>query len=349
MSRSTALPPQIVPLLLNWYDRNARILPWRENTQPYRVWVSEIMLQQTQVAAVKPYFDRFIAEIPDIESLARIETDKLLKLWEGLGYYNRARNLQKAAQIILEEHGGLFPEDEHEILALPGIGAYTAGAIASICFGKPAPAVDGNVLRVITRLTGDDGDITSARVKAEISGWLKEIYPRERSGDFTQSLMELGATICLPKVRPRCDACPIRDLCVAFKTQRQADFPVKTPKKPRAVESKTVFMLCCKDKIAVRRRDSMGLLSGLWELPNTEGKLSPDEASYLLDEWGIQAVSMEKGMDKKHIFTHREWRMQSYIVQCADETDRFVWVTQTVLKEEITLPSAFQGFLEGNG
>lgn len=336
----------IVNPLLTWYTQNARVLPWRENTDPYRVWVSEIMLQQTQVDTVIPYYNRFLQQIPTINALAEIDEAQLLKLWEGLGYYSRARNLQKAAKLIVEKHGGQFPDALTDILALPGVGAYTAGAIASICFEQAVPAVDGNVLRVVARLTNSDADITLPRVKSDITEMLRAIYPAHCRGDFTQSLMELGATICLPNGTPKCPACPVREFCRAFANGTQLSLPVKAKKKPRKKEEKTVFLLCCDDKLAIRRREIGRLLGGLWELPNEEGSLSTDRARQVLLEWGFSAFSIKKGQLKKHVFTHIEWKMSSYIVTCSNMPEAFSWVTKEKLVTEFAMPSAFLPFLD---
>lgn len=335
---------EIVLPLLKWYDENARILPWRENTDPYRVWVSEIMLQQTRVETVKPYFDRFIQQLPDIQSLASAQEGQLLKLWEGLGYYNRVRNLQKSAQIIMQKYKGKFPNSYSEILTLPGIGDYTAGAIMSISFGKPVPAVDGNVLRVIARLTECYEDVTVLKVKNQMTERLRDIYPVFRSGDFTQSLMELGATICLPSGFPKCELCPIRFLCKAYQSNMQMALPVKTKKKPRKKEKKTVLLLCFENKIAVRQREMNTLLGGLWEFPNLEGAKTTEEVKNILSQWKISIVKIAKGIDKKHIFTHIVWEMESYIIVCGNMSEKFSWVTKEKLANEITLPTAFQAF-----
>ncbi len=334
----------IVTPLLQWYDAHARILPWRENTHPYRVWVSEIMLQQTQVATVLPYFERFIRALPDVPNLASADEAQLLKLWEGLGYYSRVRNMHKAAKILAEKYGGVFPKSYDALLALPGIGSYTAGAICSISFGMPVPAVDGNVLRVMARLTGLEEDIADARVKDKITALLQSVYPDERSGDFTQSLMELGATVCLPKRAPDCGRCPLQTLCTAYRTDTQAVLPVKSGKKPRRQEKITVLLLRCGDRVAVRRREANGLLGGLWEFPNAQGHLTPDEVKALTASWGIDAANVVCGAGKKHIFTHIEWDMQSYVVDCKNTGNGFLWVTGQELERQIALPSAFRTF-----
>lgn len=339
-------PEEIVSTLLRWYDENSRVLPWRENTAPYRVWVSEIMLQQTRVEAVIPYYERFLARLPDIQSLAEADEGLLHKLWEGLGYYSRVRNLQKAARLILELHGGVFPSDHAEILALPGIGAYTAGAISSICFGQPTPAVDGNVLRVMARLTGCEADIASPAVKRQFTALLKQIYPAGRCGDFTQSLMELGAVLCLPNGKPRCTDCPLAFFCRARADGTTLSLPVKSKKPPRKKEKKTVFLLLCKGRLALRQRPKRALLGGLWELPNTEGHLSRREAEALLEAWGLDFSEIKKGPGRKHIFTHIEWEMESLIVRCENTPEAFTWANAEQLTHELALPSAFRPFLD---
>ena len=331
---------KIVQPLLDWYDANARILPWREQPEPYRVWLSEIMLQQTRVEAVKPYFERFLAALPTIRSLAEAPEDRLMKLWEGLGYYNRARNLQKAARMILERHNGIFPSDFEEILALPGIGEYTAGAISSIAFGKPEPAVDGNVLRVMSRLLESAEDIAQPAVKANITHALKQIYPEQRCGDFTQSLMELGATVCLPNGDPKCTECPLARLCLARRNGTVSELPVKAPKKARKQEKRTVLLIFCGNRIAIRRRDGKGLLAGLYEFPNREGFLSGEQ----IREWLNTEAEMIPSANAVHIFSHIEWHMQGVLVRVKEELPEFRWVDRELLKREISLPSAFKVF-----
>ena len=273
--------------LLQWYHENARVLPWRSDPTPYHVWVSEIMLQQTRVAAVLGYYARFMEALPAVADLAAVEEDRLMKLWQGLGYYNRARNLQKAARQIVEEHGGVFPDTYEAIRALAGVGDYTAGAVASIAFGLPEPAVDGNVLRVVSRLTGDGGDITRPDVKKRMGAALREVIPLDAPGDFNQALMDLGAMVCLPNGEPLCPRCPARGFCAALREGRTAELPVKAAKKARRVEERTVFLIFYQKKVALRRRPAKGLLAGLWEYPN---ELSPApcpvEAAGLADEIG---------------------------------------------------------------
>lgn len=337
------LAPLVEPLL-RWYTAGARVLPWRANPTPYRVWISEIMLQQTRVEAVKPYFERFVAALPGVVELAAAPEELLLKLWEGLGYYNRVRNLQKAARCIVEQYGGHFPAARDELLALPGIGAYTAGAIASIAFGLPEPAVDGNVLRVVMRVAADASDVADPATREVVAAALKPVYPAGRCSEFTQSLMELGATVCLPNGRPKCEVCPLAAFCRAHQGGVEGKFPVKAPKKPRRVEARTILLLCCEDRVALRRRPSSGLLAGLWEFPGVEGELDETALDALLHTAGISALSAARVGTARHIFTHREWRMTAWRIECPLPADGYRWVTVEELESGISLPSAFKPF-----
>ena len=267
LRKDADLLSKIVSPLFAWYDVNRRILPWRELVTPYRVWVSEIMLQQTRVEAVKPYFERFMTALPDIRALAESDEEQLLKLWEGLGYYNRVRNMQKAARQILEDYGGVMPSEYEDLLTLTGIGSYTAGAIASIAYQKKRPAVDGNVLRVLSRLRRDDRFISDGKVKQEVEKDLLEIMPGHRPGDFNQAMMEIGACICIPNGAPLCDQCPLADICRAHKDGVETQYPYKEAKRSRNIEKKTILILRDDDKTVVRKRPEKGLLAGMYELP----------------------------------------------------------------------------------
>jgi len=343
----TQLKKIVVPLL-EWYHNNSRKLPWRENKDPYRIWVSEIMLQQTRVEAVIAYYRRFMERFPTVEALAACDDEELFKLWEGLGYYTRARNLKKAAQVICTQFAGQFPRQFDQILALPGIGAYTAGAIASIAYEQAKAAVDGNVLRVITRLTQDNHDITDAKFRETITKALEDSYPQTRRGDFTQSLMELGAVVCVPNGTPQCSSCPLNQFCDACSNGTQLLYPVKKKKAVRKVEQKTIFILYFDGKIALRKRGKDGVLSGMWELPNQEGTLTKQQVYKWLAERGLVAdivrASSNKKKSLKHIFTHIEWHMTYWIIFCSTAgTDQsFVWVTDEQLEQEIALPTAFK-------
>lgn len=336
---------EIVAPLLAWYSERARVLPWRENPTSYRVWISEIMLQQTRVEAVKPYFERFVAQLPDIRALAEAPEEQLLKLWEGLGYYSRVRNLQKAARVVMERFGGNLPDEAAALAALPGIGEYTAGAVASIAFGKPEPAVDGNVLRVVSRLTASRMDVGEPSARRKIGAELRKIYPGGRAGDFTQSLMELGAVVCLPNGAPLCGSCPLRPLCTGYKTGAAPELPVKAAKPKRKIERKTVFILRCDEKTALNRRPEAGLLAGLWEFPNVVGTLSPARAEALLKKWGVGVAEMTPLPKAKHLFTHIEWQMTGYFVRSDTETEDFAWACRDEIAARYTIPSAFKAYL----
>ena len=327
--------------LLQWYRENARVLPWRSDPTPYHVWVSEIMLQQTRVAAVLDYYRRFMEALPTVADLAAVEEDRLMKLWQGLGYYNRARNLQKAARQVAEDFGGVFPDTYEGLLTLSGVGEYTAGAIASIAFGVPVPAVDGNVLRVVARISGDGGDIARPDTKARMRAALQSTMPRDAAGDFNQAMMELGATVCLPNGAPLCDQCPARTFCRAGLEGLTARLPVKAPKKARRVEERTVYLLFHDGKVALRRRPGKGLLAGLWEYPN-EREAGPEQ----LERWGITPVSLDRAGTGKHIFTHIEWHMTALAVETADAAlpEGWLWADRAELHRDYAVPNAFQSF-----
>ena len=332
-------------LLLPWYAENARTLPWRRDREPYHVWVSEIMLQQTRVEAVRGYYERFLNALPDIPSLAAAPEETLLKLWEGLGYYSRARNLQKAAQHIVTRHGGEFPRDYDSVRALPGVGDYTAGAICSICFESPAPAVDGNVLRIAARMCSDSAPIDLPATKKAVASALKEVYPKGRCGDFTQSLMELGACVCTPK-SPKCGECPAKAVCLAQANGCTDKFPVKLPKREKRVEPRTVFLLECGGAFAVCKREEKGLLAGLWQFPNTEGQLSPSDALQTAQDLGVRPTELLRETHKTHIFTHIRWEMVGYHIRCREKSGNFLWAAPEELQSAYALPTAFRIFLD---
>lgn len=335
--------------LLKWYDGHRRVLPWREEPTPYRVWVSEIMLQQTRVEAVKPYFERFMKELPDIQALAEAEEDVLLKLWEGLGYYNRIRNMQKAARQIMEDYGGAMPSEYEELLKLTGIGSYTAGAVASIAYRRPVPAVDGNVLRVLARLRMDEGDILSQAVKRRVEEDLLAVMPEDRPGDFNQALMELGATVCLPNGAPKCGGCPWESMCQAHLKGRELEYPKKAAKKPRRIEEKTILVIQDGKRAAIRKRPAKGLLAGLYEFPALEGHQDQDGVLRYLREIGVHAVRVKKLEDSKHIFSHKEWHMIGYAIQ-VDELEPMkkekglIFAEPQETEERYPIPAAFAAY-----
>ncbi len=334
---------QLEAPLLRWYDENRRTLPWREEVSPYRTWVSEIMLQQTRVAAVLPYFARFMAAFPTVEALAEGDEQLLMKLWEGLGYYSRARNLQKAARVIVTEHGGQFPSTYQALAALPGIGDYTAGAILSIAFGQPVPAVDGNVLRVAARITGSELDILDAKNRRLFRAWMEHAMSQARPGAYNQALMDLGAMVCLPGGAPLCDACPAAAFCAARREGRQQALPVRAPKKEKRREEKTVFLLLHEDgRAALRRRPERGLLAGLWEYPHVEGLLDEQQAARQLERWGLTVRRWQQSWQGRHIFTHVLWQMQGYMaVVSGPGPEDWSWYDSRQ-RQQRAVPSAFE-------
>ena len=337
---------EILPrALLPWYRENKRDLPWRRDEEPYHVWLSEIMLQQTRVEAVKGYYARFLDALPTIAHLAACDDDSLHKLWEGLGYYSRVRNLKKAAIEIMEEHGGVFPGEYEAIRALPGIGDYTAGAVSSICFDKKEPAVDGNVLRVVSRILEDATPIDLPAQKKKVNQLLKAVYPDE-AGEFTQALMELGATLCGPNWKPRCGECPCRDFCGGAIHGTAEQFPVKSPKKEKRVEEKTVFIFSCDGRYALRKRPEEGLLAGLWEFPNVSGKLETEGALAQAESFGLRPREICRQAERKHIFTHIRWEMRGVYLEVAEPCGEFAWLTAQEIEKEAALPTAFRQFWE---
>lgn len=354
----TDILPNIIHPLTEWYHTHARRLPWREHPTPYRVWLSEIMLQQTRVAAVMPYFERFLQALPTVRALAEADEELLMKLWQGLGYYNRARNLQRAARIIEEQYQGHIPSDFETLLTLPGIGRYTAGAISSIAYGHSHPAVDGNVLRVITRLTLYDEDILKDRTKRIVENELRRIYPDGSASILNQALMELGATVCLPNGAPLCEECPLNALCLARQNQVIEDFPQKSKSKKRRIEALTILLLEEDGRIALRKRGAKGLLAGLWELPHLEGHLQKKEVLSFLKENHLPPVSIRPLPDAVHIFSHVEWHMKGWHILLPpagtvaehlpslwEESANLVWASPQEIKEGYSIPAAFHYFL----
>ena len=330
----------IVEPLLHWYQLNKRDLPWRNTKDPYHIWVSEIMLQQTRVEAVKPYYARFLDTLPTVKELAEADEEVILKLWEGLGYYSRVRNMQKAAIQIMEEYEGKFPSDHEKLLKLKGIGPYTAGAVGSIAFDLPVPAVDGNVLRVMSRITADPSDIMLQSTKREWEERITSIMPAKHPGDLNQALMELGATICLPNGTPKCEICPVRTECEAYRKGSMLLYPVKSEKKARTKEYLNVFFCVDNNKIAIHKRPKTGLLSSLWELPNSSRDYSIPAALY---DVGILQAEILPMKNQKHIFTHIEWHMDCYFIKVKEKVESdLLWITKEEAEEQFALPSAFR-------
>ena len=331
--------------LLPWYEAIKRDLPWRSGREPYHIWLSEIMLQQTRVEAVKGYYTRFLDALPSIEALASCDDDLLHKLWEGLGYYSRVRNLKKAATVIMEQHNGTFPQQYNDILALPGIGDYTAGAIASIAFGQKTPAVDGNVLRVLSRLCNDPSPIDLPETKKKVRTILESIYPDE-AGSFTQALMELGATLCGPNWKPRCEECPCKSICLGYRAGTAESLPVKSPKKEKRQEDRTVFILSCDGKYALEKRPNKGLLAGLWQFPNVPEHLNTEEALSAVKEMGLTVREIHREVSRKHIFTHIVWNMKGIYLEVEAPSGSFHWFTEEEIANQAALPTAFRLFRE---
>ena len=342
------LGAMVEPLCL-WFEENERSMPWREEPTPYHVWISEIMLQQTRIEAAKSYYERFTKRLPDVGSLASVSEEELLKLWEGLGYYNRARNLQKAAKFLVDKYEGQLPAEYDLLLELPGIGSYTAGAIASIAYGRCAPAVDGNVLRVTMRYLNCQDDISKQSVRREMEHSIMEVIPKEKPGTFNQALMELGEVICIPNGMPLCDRCPIADTCVGKKCGTQLQLPVKPAKKERRIEKRTILIIEKEGQIALHQRPKQGLLAGLWEFPSLDGYYTKAKLQECLSEQGILDVKIEKMKDGKHIFSHMEWHMRGYYVQMEEKTQdmvpNLVWVSREKLEKNYAIPVAFHSFL----
>ena len=327
-----------VELLLNWFFENKRDLPWRKDTNPYRIWISEVMLQQTRIDKVIDYYNSFIDQIPDIKSLSEIPDDKLLKLWEGLGYYSRARNLKKAAIKIMNDFHGEFPNNYIEILSLPGIGEYTAGLIASVCFQLPEVAVDGNTMRVYCRVHDLDLDISNPKEKKIIADKIKNILP-DNPGDFNQAIMELGETVCLPNGSPKCLECPFCYSCRARINQRENLIPRKNIRGEKFEEEYTLFLIKCKNKYALHKRKE-NLLKNMWEFPNESGFLTYDEVKEKFKD----ATFIEFGITNTHIFSHKKWFMNSYFIEIKKELNGYVWATIEDISLNYAIPTAFMPF-----
>lgn len=339
---------EMVSPIVTWFQKNKRDLPWRNHPDAYRVWVSEIMLQQTRVEAVKPYYERFLRELPTVKDLAEAKEDQLLKLWEGLGYYNRVRNMQKAAQQIMIDYQGQFPDTFEEIRSLKGIGNYTAGAISAFAFGLSKPAVDGNVLRVISRLMGSREDIMKQSVRSKIEEKLEHVIPEGAASDFDQGLIELGALVCVPNGEPKCTECPVAHLCEARKQGMIAEIPVKSKGKARKMEDKTVLIFKDGEKLAIQKRPSKGLLAGLYEFPNQEGHLTMEEVTAYSKKIGLMPVRIKKLEDAKHIFSHIEWHMSGYeiVVDELEKTNEkaFLFIHPEEIEKKYSIPSAFEAY-----
>lgn len=330
--------------LLMWYDENKRCLPWRDQPYPYYVWVSEIMLQQTRVEAVKPYFERFITALPTLADLAKCEDEALAKLWEGLGYYNRVRNMKKCAIQCMENFGGSLPSTYEELLSLPGIGAYTAGAIASIAYKQKVPAVDGNVLRVFSRVLISEDDILKESTKKKFQDIILSYIP-ERCDAFNQALMELGAMICVPNAAPRCNICPVASECMGYQSGKATSLPNKKAKKARRKEKKTILVILHKDKVHLLQRPETGLLANLYQFDMVEGYLKKNEAEAYAERIGAveKCISLHSSI---HIFSHIEWHMNGWLILLQEADEQGVWASAEEVAHTYAIPTAFRVYKE---
>jgi A/G-specific adenine glycosylase len=339
--------------LTAWFEACARKLPWRDVDNAYATWISEIMLQQTRSEAVIPYYLRFLKELPDVQALAAADEDRLMKLWEGLGYYSRARSLKKAARVLVDQYQGILPRDPKELQKLPGIGPYTAGAIASQAYQVPVPAVDGNVLRVLTRRWTLDEEVHSPalrrQLKASLQDFLDQYAEEEKKKNprfvshFNQGLMELGALICLPR-SPHCAECPWQKNCQAFKEGKTETLPRHDAPRPRRLEERTILLIHCRRRILLQKRPPHGLLAGLYEFPSAAGFLSAAQAvAYVEKTWGLEALEIHPLPPAKHVFSHLEWHMQGYEIRTADEPEEkdLLLLTKKELAD-FAVPSAFK-------
>lgn len=350
------IPGNLIGVLVSWYENNQRLLPWRRDTNPYHIWVSEIMLQQTRVETVIPYYERFLKSLPDVQALSVCPEEELLKLWEGLGYYSRVRNMQKAAQIICspEGFGGKFPSSFEALCSLPGLGTYTAGAVASIAFGEKVPAVDGNALRVLSRLRADGRPVDEEKTKKAVTAELSTVMEAETEtyspGAFNQGFMDLSAMVCHRNTAPVCGQCPLSEMCRAHESGCESAYPVKSPKKARKVTDLTVLRIRDGERYLIDKRPSKGLLAGLWEFPNEEGHLSEREALKKVEDMGLMPLHIERLPEAKHLFSHVEWRMTGYEIRVAAlegklaDDGRKVLVTPEELEKTYSMPSAFQAY-----
>lgn len=331
--------------LLDWYGRWRRELPWRSDTDPYRIWVSEIMLQQTRVETVIPYYQRFLQRFPDMQALAGAQEEELLSVWQGLGYYSRARNLQRGVREVLARYGGQVPDSHAAAIALPGVGAYTAGAILSIAHNKPEPAIDGNVLRVFSRLLKIEEPVdqpqTRRRIDAAVRAMMEAV---PRYGDITQALMELGAIVCLPR-NPRCDECPWKDGCIACQQKVQGSLPRKKSPEPVRVVEVYTGILIAGGRVLTVKRPPRGLLAGMWEFPSvetaagTETELAVSQLCRRFQELGQEVAVDSEWLSMTHTFSHREWRLRSFVCrpQRIDEksAEGIRWMDQGQLLEAV--------------
>ena len=337
-----------IPHLIAWYRENKKEYPWREEATPYHVWISEIMLQQTRIEAALDYYKRFLQELPTVKALAEADDDYLMKLWQGLGYYSRARNLKKAARLIMDEHGGELPDTAEALRKLPGIGDYTAGAIASIAYHKPEPAVDGNVLRVVSRIIASYEDIMLPATKKSVTALLRAVYPLgEEAALLTEGLMELGEQVCIPNGEPRCAVCPIRSFCRAYAESKTDSIPVREVKKEKRKEERTVLLLKSQEgRYAIQKRLDKGLLANMWEFPCLDGVYAEGDVEAYLSERGFLVESVKSCGDADHIFTHIVWKMTGYLVSVKEEGGDYLWKSRDEIVSLYAIPSAYRFYVK---
>ena len=344
--RAAQVLAQLPGPLLQWYRQNARQMPWRATRDAYSIWISEIMLQQTRVEAATPYYLRFLQAFPTVQALAAAPEEQVLKLWEGLGYYSRAKNLHRAAKMVAEQYGGNIPKTAQELLKLPGVGQYTAGAVASIAFHQAVAAVDGNVMRVLARLCAEEEEMHSEAARSTARVLIERYMPKDAPGDYNQALMELGATVCLPNGAPLCESCPGKELCHAAKEGDPQRFPVKPEKKQRRQEEYTALVVFCGERLALRQRPTQGLLAGMWEPVMLPGRCTLQEAQALVQSWGLCVDSVFPLADARHVFTHVEWQLHGVRIDAHGDCRQtgIVWA-DAHRRETLPVPSAYRGIL----
>ncbi len=344
--------------LLKWYRASKRSFPWRDTGDPFDVWISEIMLQQTRTQAVIAYFERFRNEIKDIEALSLIEDDRLMRLWEGLGYYSRARNLKRCAQVLMERYEGRLPEDQEALLSLPGIGPYTAGAILSIGFGRPYPAVDGNVLRVLARYFAIKEDIRSDKVRKLMEETIASCYrdnkitDKQEIRDLTQAFMDLGAVVCIPNGKPNCEDCPLHQSCKAHIEGLSDVLPYRSKNKERKIVDRTLFIIRNGDTFLVSKRPNKGLLAGLYGFPGVDERFDEKDVDRYLKEKGYDPLQIRKLPSSKHIFSHVEWHMDAYEIRISNWSlplKENEMLSDRKDLQSLAIPSAFKTYIDYYG
>lgn len=324
--------------LLRWFEQERRELPWREERTPYTTWLSEVMLQQTKVETVRPYFQHWLTRFPNPEAVAAASESEVLHAWQGLGYYNRARNFQRAMREVVSTYDGEIPADEKALRSLPGVGPYMAGAILSLAFGQAKPAVDGNVLRIFARLYGIETDVLAKETHAKVTELAQSVIPSERPGDFNEALMDLGATICIPR-RPRCELCPLREDCVAYKTGRTEKLPLRIKKTEQPKRYVTVGVLRLEGRYLLHKRPTVGMLAGMWEFPSVETEKMRDGLPALAEHWRLQKIGA-CCWRHRHVFTHRIWEMRAYPVQAMESVTPYEGIQFFTPAQFLEIPMA---------